>query len=263
MSAKVVAKLEKELGAAVLAKDDFRGDDEVTVALSAWARAAELLKVDPDCAMDMFGDLTAVDWPERALAADGVGKGARFDLVLYLRSTDKKHRIFVRTPVKDGEKAPTLTSVWPGANWAEREVYDMFGIEFAGHPDLRRILMYDEFEGFPLRKDYPIDKAQPLVEYRDVDDTLKLPPFGIEEGQPFARIDWEGRLEGVGEQVSPAIGVQTGERRALSDSEVAEDESAKLAAISHKPEEAGASSAEAKPPAGEGIASKPPGTKAT
>ncbi len=62
-----------------------------------------------------------------------------------------------------------------------------------------------------------------------MDDTLKLPPFGIEEGQPFGRIDWEGRLEGVGEQVSPSIGLQTGERRALSDSEVAEEQSAKLA----------------------------------
>ncbi len=224
MSQKVVAKLEKELGDAILAKDDFRGDDEVTVDLKSWVKAAEFLKEDPDCAMDMFGDLTAVDWPERE-----AGGEERFDLVLYLRSVEKKHRIFVRTRVADGKEAPTLTKVWPGANWPEREVYDMFGIRFDGHPDLRRILMYEEFEGHPLRKDYPIDKAQPLVEYRDVDDTLKLPPFGIEEGQPFGRIDWEGRLEGVGEQVSPSIGLQTGERRALSDSEVAEEQSAKLA----------------------------------
>ena len=220
MSAKVVARLKSELGDAVLATDDFRGDDEVTVDLRSWAKAAEFLKNDPDCAMDHFGDLTAVDWPERP---------ARFDLVLYLHSVEKKQRIFVRAAVADGEKAPTLTKVWPGANWAEREVYDMFGIHFDGHPDMRRILLYEEFEGWPLRKDYPIDKAQPLVEYRDVDDTLKLPPFGIEEGQPFGRIDWEARLEGVGEQVSPAIGVQTGERRALSDSEAAEEEAVELA----------------------------------
>lgn len=224
MSQKVVAKLEKELGDAILAKDDFRGDDEVTVDLKAWVKAAEFLKADPDCAMDMFGDLTAVDWPEREAEGD-----ERFDLVLYLRSVEKKHRIFVRTRVADGTEAPTLTKVWPGANWAEREVYDMFGIRFKDHPDLRRILMYEEFEGFPLRKDYPIDRPQPLVEYRDADDTLKLPPFGIEEGQPFGRLDWEGRLEGIGEQVSPSIGLQTGERRALSDSEIAEEQAAKLA----------------------------------
>jgi NADH-quinone oxidoreductase subunit C len=229
VSQKVVAKLEKELGDAILAKDDFRGDDEVTVDLKSWVKAAQFLKEDPDCAMDMFGDLTAVDWPEREAEGD-----ERFDLVLYLRSVEKKHRIFVRTRVADGEKAPTLTKVWPGANWAEREVYDMFGIPFADHPDLRRILMYEEFEGWPLRKDYPIDKVQPLVEYRDVEDTLKLPPFGIEEGQPFGRIDWEGRLAGVGEQVSPAIGLQTGERRALSDSEVAEDQAAEMASATEE-----------------------------
>lgn len=98
----------------------------------------------------------------------------------------------------------------------------MFGIRFEGHPDLRRILLYEEFEGFPLRKDYPIDKAQPLVPYRDTDSIQKLPPFGIEEGQPFARIDWEARMAGGDRQVSPAIGLQQGQRRTLSDSEAAE-----------------------------------------
>ncbi|GEM_PF-34214 len=239
MSQKVVKRLQAELGSAVTGTDDFRGDDEVFVELGSWVKAAEFLKNDPECAMDHFGDLTAVDWPEREHAG-----GARFDLVLYLRSAEKKTRIFLRTQVPDGKEAPTLTKVWPGANWAEREVYDMFGIRFAGHPDMRRILMYEEFEGFPLRKDYPIDRVQPLVEYRDVDDTLKLPPFGIEEGQPFGRIDWQARLEGVGEQVSPSIGVQTGERRSLSDSEIAEEQAVDLEkreAISHKTEEAGAS----------------------
>ena len=132
-----------------------------------------------------------------------------------------KHRIRVRTQIADGDTLATLSTVWPGANWAEREVYDMFGIRFDGHRDLRRILLYEEFEGFPLRKDYPIDKAQPLVEYRDVDDTLKLPPFGIEEGQPFARINWEERMAGRDEQVSPAIALQTGQKRTLSDGDEA------------------------------------------
>ncbi|MGB5704298.1 MAG: NADH-quinone oxidoreductase subunit C, partial [Polyangiales bacterium] len=115
-----------------------------------------------------------------------------------------------------------------GANWAEREVFDMFGIEFQDHPDLRRILLYEEFIGHPLRKDYPIDKAQPLVPYREVTDITKLPPFGIEEGQPFARIDWEARLAGGDHQVSPAIGVQQGQRRTLSDSEAAQQIQARI-----------------------------------
>ena len=222
MSAKVVARLKSHLGDAVLHADSFRGDDRVQVAVGDWVRAAEFLKSDPECAMDHFGDLTAVDWPERAPQLP------RFQLVLYMRSYSKRHRIFLTCDVKDGQDAPTLTEVWAGANWAEREVFDMFGIRFAGHKDLRRILMYEEFEGWPLRKDYPIDRAQPLVEYRQVAGLTKFPPFGIEEGQPFARIDWQERLAGRDEQVSPAIGVQQGQKRALSDSEAAERQSADL-----------------------------------
>jgi len=118
-----------------------------------------------------------------------------------------------------------------GANWAEREVFDMFGIRFKDHPDLRRILMYDEFEGYPLRKDYPIDRVQPIVEYRDSNEMTKQAPFGIEEGQPFARIDWEARL-GADKptQVSPAIAQQQGETRTLSDSAAALVMEAKLKA---------------------------------
>jgi NADH-quinone oxidoreductase subunit C len=134
----------------------------------------------------------------------------------------------LRAYVKDGEEPATLSGIWSGADWAEREVWDMFGIKFAGHPDMRRILLYEEFVGHPLRKDYPIDKAQPLVPYREVDDTDKLPPFGIEEGQPFARIDWESRLAGHDNQVSPAIGMQQGQRRALSDSEAAQQIQARI-----------------------------------
>lgn len=217
MSAKVVKKLQSVLGDAILEITSFRGDEEVVVAVKDWTRAALVLRDDPELAMNQFTDLTAVDWPERELE----GK-PRFEVLVLVRSLDKKHRIRLKTYVKDGEDVPTLTTVWPGANWAEREVFDMFGIRFAGHRDLRRILMYDEFEGYPLRKDYPIDRVQPLVEYRDADDTLKLPPFGIEEGQPFARVDWEERLAGRDEQVSPSIAVQTGQRRSLSDSEIAE-----------------------------------------
>ncbi|HKU45044.1 MAG TPA: NADH-quinone oxidoreductase subunit C, partial [Polyangiales bacterium] len=108
-----------------------------------------------------------------------------------------------------------LTPVWQGADWTEREVFDMFGITFRGHPDLRRILMYPEFVGYPLRKDYPINKTQPLIPYRDVGPS-KLPPFGPDEGNPYGRIDWLARMAGRNLQVSPAIGVQQGQRPALS-----------------------------------------------
>ena len=82
----------------------------------------------------------------------------------------------------------SLVPVWVGANWFERETFDMFGIRFEGHPDLRRILLYAEFEGHPLRKDSPAAKTQPLVPYREGPDVLgKLPPFGPDEGMVFGR----------------------------------------------------------------------------
>jgi NADH-quinone oxidoreductase subunit C len=88
--------------------------------------------------------------------------------------------------VRENEDCPTAIGVWPGADWMEREVWDMFGVKFAGHPDLRRILMYEEFQGYPLRKDYPANKTQPLVAYRE--GTFdKLGPFLSDEGMPFNR----------------------------------------------------------------------------
>ena len=194
------------------------------------------MKDDVDLQMDHFIDLTAVDYPER--------ESARFDLVLMTRSSVTGARIRLRTHVKDGEEPGTLSGIWSGANWAEREVWDMFGIKFNGHPDMRRILLYEEFVGHPLRKDYPIDKAQPLVPYREVETIDKLPPFGIEEGQPFARIDWESRLAGGDSQVSPALGVQQGQRRTLSDSEAAQQIQARIDAQMAKQAEAAQASEE-------------------
>jgi len=219
LAKKVAKKVTKSIEGAESREE--RGEYFVEVPLKSWVEAAELLKSDDDLAMNHFLDLTAAHYPEPELWGR---EAPGFELVLLVRSTQKNHRIVVTTFVKDGEDAPTLTEVWAGANWAEREIYDMFGVRFEGHKDLRRILMYEEFEGFPLRKDYPIDKAQPLVEYRDVDTTLKLPPFGIEEGQPFARIDWQERLAGRDAQVSPSIALQQRQRRALSDSEIAEEQ---------------------------------------
>jgi NADH-quinone oxidoreductase subunit C len=220
MSQAVVDRLNAQFGERVLETSDAFGDHEVVVAVKDWTEVAQFIKDDSDLQMDHYIDLTAVDYPER--------ESARFDLVLMTRSSVTGARIRLRTRVQDGEEPGTLSGIWSGANWAEREVWDMFGIKFSGHPDMRRILLYDEFVGHPLRKDYPIDKAQPLVPYREVNDIDKLPPFGIEEGQPFARIDWESRLAGADNQVSPSIGVQQGQRRTLSDSEAAQQIQARI-----------------------------------
>jgi NADH-quinone oxidoreductase subunit C len=91
----------------------------------------------------------------------------------------------------EGAELDSVTSIWTGVNWLERETWDMSGVKFRGHPDLRRILMYPEFEGHPLQKTYPADRTQPLVAYRNEDDAgmpiEKLAPFGADEGMPFGR----------------------------------------------------------------------------
>jgi NADH:ubiquinone oxidoreductase subunit C len=107
----------------------------------------------------MFVDLTCVD---------RMPSEPRFDVVLHLYSIEKKYRVRLLAGVSEKqavEKEPvidTLVPLWPGANWFEREAFDMYGVRFEGHPDLRRILMYPEFQGYPLRKDYPKEKRQPL-----------------------------------------------------------------------------------------------------
>jgi len=96
---------------------------------------------------DLLADLTAVDWPRRE---------KRFDVVLNLYSFPKNERLRIKVHVGDGEQISTVAGIWSTANWLEREVWDMFGIVFAGHPNLTRILLPDEWQGFPLRKDYDI-----------------------------------------------------------------------------------------------------------
>ncbi|NNE19263.1 MAG: NADH-quinone oxidoreductase subunit C [Myxococcales bacterium] len=222
MSQAVVDRLSTQFAERILATSDAFGDYEAQIAIDDWVEVAQFIKDDADIQMDHFIDLTAIDYPER--------ESARFDLTLIVRSSVNSARVRLRTQVKEGEEPGTLSGLWAGTNWAEREVWDMFGIKFKDHPDMRRILLYEEFVGHPLRKDYPIDKAQPLVPYREVGEIEKLAPFGIEEGQPFARIDWESRLAGRDQQVSPSIGVQQGQRRTLSDSEAAEQIQARIEA---------------------------------
>jgi NADH-quinone oxidoreductase subunit C len=96
---------------------------------------------------EMLSDLTAVDWPKRE---------KRFDVVLNLYSFAKNERLRVKVHAADAEEVPSVSNLWPTANWQEREVFDMFGIVFSGHPDLKRILLPEEWQGYPLRKDYDI-----------------------------------------------------------------------------------------------------------
>jgi NADH-quinone oxidoreductase subunit C len=101
---------------------------------------------------------------------DLLGQEPRFEVVYHLNSLSHNARLRVKVPLQEGEEVDSVTPLWQIANWLEREAWDMFGVKFTNHPDLRRLLMYDEFVGHPLTKDYPINKRQPIVkpkrEYR-------------------------------------------------------------------------------------------------
>ncbi len=180
MSEAVLAALRARFGTAILETHSLFGDDTAVVDASKWREIASFLATDPRMAMNQFIDLCGVDYPDRE---------PRFEVVLHVRSLQHGHRVRLKARVgdADGEGADiaSLVPVWGGANWFERETYDMFGVRFVGHPDLRRILMYDEFVGHPLRKDYAANHTQPLIPFRDVVE--KLPPFGPDMGMSFGR----------------------------------------------------------------------------
>jgi NADH-quinone oxidoreductase subunit C len=183
VSKKLLERLQSQFGDAIIETHSDFGDDTAVVDPARWVEIATFLRDDPRCSMDHFIDITVVDYLGR--------RTPRYEVVLHLRSLDKLHRIRLKARLDaKGDAKPkidTLSGVWRGADWFEREAFDMFGVDFVGHPDLRRILMYEEFEGYPLRKDYPAQRTQPLIPYRDVPNIDKLPPFGEREGLPWGR----------------------------------------------------------------------------
>lgn len=145
-----VVKLREHLPEAILGVRSFRNETTLLVRAGDIVRICRHLKEDPDLRYDFLSDLTAVD---------RLGDHPRFEVVYHLYSLQHTWRIRLKVQVEEGEAVPSVTSVWGTANWHEREVFDMFGIGFDGHPDLRRILMPEEWEGYPLRKDYPVQAS--------------------------------------------------------------------------------------------------------
>jgi NADH-quinone oxidoreductase subunit C len=185
MSKLILDRIQAKFGDAVLETSSFRGDDVAVVKPEAWRAVAQFVKTDAQCLCDYFVDLSAVDHcdPSR----DELDMDGRFEVYVIAYSLSKKHRVRLKTRLSgDAPTVQTLIPVWAGADWQEREVFDMYGVKFEGHPDLRRILMYDEFVGHPLRKDYPANRAQPLVPYREGTHN-KLGPFLQDEGMPLNR----------------------------------------------------------------------------
>lgn len=150
---KVVAKFPS----AIVSTHSRFGDETVVVLGSHFREVMSWLKTG--AGFDLLVDVTAVDW---------LGQDLRFEVVYHLRSMSTGNRLRIKVQLAEIEDGPppevaTVMDLWPTADWMEREVWDMYGIKFTGHPDLRRILLYEEFVGYPLRKDYPKEKRQPLI----------------------------------------------------------------------------------------------------
>jgi NADH-quinone oxidoreductase subunit C len=184
----LIQALERRFPEAVVARHSHRGDATFVLAREFLLEVALTLKSDPEFQMNFLMDLTAVDFsafgtrPSPAFFnSSGVAlapapqlpdqdpwpgppAAARFVVVYHFFSLSLKHRLRLGVPLDEADaEVDSLTSLWAGADWLEREVWDMFGIRFKGHPNLKRILMYEEFVGHPLRKDYPVNKRQPLI----------------------------------------------------------------------------------------------------
>ena len=159
--------------------------------LIVFAKPASVIKVlttlrdDPRLKFDQLIDITAADYPERA---------ERFEVIYLLLSMTLNLRVMVKVPTGDEGVIPTACGVWPSANWLEREVWDMYGVYFSDHPDLRRILTDYGFEGFPLRKDFPLTG---YVEVRYDEDQKRVIYEPVKLAQDFRSFDFLSPWEGI------------------------------------------------------------------
>ncbi|HEY7317443.1 MAG TPA: NADH-quinone oxidoreductase subunit C [Candidatus Binatia bacterium] len=157
--------IKEKLGRRVLAVLLLQGDEVLILDRASLRESFRLFKEDSNLRLDFLSDITAVDYWKK--------KEPRFEVVYQVASLKGERRLRVRVPVPEEDAAvESLTPLWQGANFLEREVWDLFGIRFIDHPDLRRILLYDEFQGHPLRKDYPVNLWQPRVPEREVAGTF-------------------------------------------------------------------------------------------
>jgi len=159
-----IAALQSAIPGSVTAVSYFVGDWTIVVPVEKLLDVVKHLRDAPDAAFDTCSDVTATDWPPRA---------ERFDVVYCLYSIRHRHRVRVKVRAAEVQPVPSVTGIWSGANWLEREVFDMFGVNFTGHPDRRRILMPDDWQGYPQRKDYPLEGPGELL-MENPEDWLKL-----------------------------------------------------------------------------------------
>ncbi len=151
LAARTAALVRDRLGDAPIEVVEYRGEMTIILPVEHIVPVCQMLRDAPDLRYDFLADLTAVDWEDRE---------PRYDVVYHLLSMQTRAVVRLKVRVgaegEDHPTVPTVTGVWPAANWCEREVYDLFGIVFTDHPDMRRILMPDDWTSHPLRKDYPL-----------------------------------------------------------------------------------------------------------
>jgi NADH-quinone oxidoreductase subunit C len=158
-------RIQRTLGAKVIEMLRPQDDDVVILDRAGLRESFHKLKEAPELEFDFLSDITAVDYWQK--------KEPRFEVIYQILSRAKRARLRIRVPVPANDPSiESLTPIWRGANFMEREVWDLFGIRFIDHPDLRRVLLYEEFRGHPLRKDYPVNLTQPRVPERKIEGTF-------------------------------------------------------------------------------------------
>ena len=189
MSRRLSERVQEQFGEKILGQSEALGDSSVDVAPQDLPEVLRFLRDDSQCDCNLLLDVVGVDFPQRE---------KRFEVIYNLRSIEKGHRIRVRTRVNEDEAVPSATGLYNSANWHEREVFDMYGVKFSDHPDLRRILCHHEFKGNALRKDYPIGKGQMCytVEKLLSDEEILPGRESSHKGQWGTEGGWEGTLGG-------------------------------------------------------------------
>jgi NADH-quinone oxidoreductase subunit C len=158
-SAELITLLQSKLGSHIVEAKVDLGDAVIRISPDGSLEFFKLLKLDSELRFNLLIDITVVDWLDQ--------RDNRFDVVYQFLSLETLFRVRVSIGVPEEKpEVESVVSLWSGANYFEREAWDMYGVTFHGHPDMRRILMYDEFEGYPLRKDYPVQGKQPRIPLR-------------------------------------------------------------------------------------------------
>jgi NADH-quinone oxidoreductase subunit C len=166
-----IDRIKKRFAEAITEAVATLGQQIIRVKRESYLELCRFLHDDDEALFDMCTDLTAIHWPDRA--------GQEFDIVVLLYSVPNNRRLRVKVAIAEGEACPSVTHIWTGADWMEREVFDMFGVRFEGHNDLRRILLPPDWPGYPLRKEYPVEYrdnewTDKHLEYREIDYDTSL-----------------------------------------------------------------------------------------